>query len=471
MKNSNRTLQASSLILILSGLLLFLAAAIFIGYTAYSKSYQFFLSYNLTSLGGPPIVAANATGTPDASGLPAPTAQPTAQVGPMVEPWDGASRVTVLVMGLDYRDWTENEGPPRTDTMILLTIDPLTMSAGMLSIPRDLWVAIPGGFGYSKINTAYPIGVAQNWPGGGPGMAVDAVEALLGVPIDYYAQIDFSAFERFIDELGGIHLLPEEEITVDPIGPGNTVVLEAKPQLLDGPTALAYARARGTEGGDFDRALRVMHVILSTRDRIIDLGVAEMIARAPAIYADLESGIHTNMSLDDALRLGVLALQINPDEYKRGAIAPPESVLLLKSPDGTQDILKPVPDKIRLLRDEIFATSSFTSPIAQGKDAPTLMQLEQARITVLNGTLAGGLAGTTEDYLKSQGANVTGTGDGEKVTYTRVIDYTGNPYTLRYLVDLMKITPYSIFSEYDPSSQVDVVVLLGDDWAGNNPMP
>ena len=64
-----------------------------------------------------------------------------------------------------------------------------------------------------------------------------------------------------------------------------------------------------------------------------------------------------------------------------------------------------------------------------------------------------------------------GTGDGEKVTYTRVIDYTGNPYTLRYLVDLMKITPYSIFSEYDPTSQVDVVVLLGDDWAGNNPMP
>ena len=345
MKNTNRTLQASSLILVLSGFLLFLAAAIFIGYTAYSKSYQFFLSYNLTSLGGPPIVAANATGTPDASGLPAPTALPTAQAGPLVEPWDGASRVTVLVMGLDYRDWTENDGPPRTDTMILLSIDPLTMSASMLNIPRDLWVSIPGGFGYSKINTAYPIGEAKQWPGGGPGMAMDAVEALLGVPIDYYAQIDFIAFEKFIDELGGIHLLPPEEITVDPIGPGNTVVLKAKPQLLDGPTALAYARARSTEGGDFDRADRQQRVILSIRDRIIDLGVTAMIAKAPQIYADLEEGIHTNMSLEDAIRLGLLALQIPTEEYKRGAIAPPDDVILAKSPDGTQDILKPVPDR------------------------------------------------------------------------------------------------------------------------------
>ena len=468
--NSNRTLQASSLILIMSGFLLFLAAAIFIGYSAYSKSYQFFLSYKLTNLGGPPIVETNPIGTPDAEGVPAATPLPTAMAGPLVEPWDGASRVSVLVIGLDYRDWELNEGPPRTDTMILLSIDPLTMNAGMLNIPRDLWVAIPGGFGYSKINTAYPIGEANKWPGGGAGMAMDAVEALLGIPIDYYAQIDFSAFEDFIDEMDGINILPPEEITVDPIGPGNTVVLKTKPYRLDGPTALAYARARHTEGGDFDRAARQQQVILAIRDRIIDLGVAEMITKAPQMYADLEAGIHTNLSLEDTLRLGMLALQIPVEEYKLGSIAS-EHVILAKSPDGTQDILKPIPDKIRQLRDEIFAVSSFNSPIAEGKDAPTLMQLEQARITILNGTFAGGLASTTQDYLKSQGANVISTGDGEKVTYTRVIDYTGNPYTLRYLVDLMKITPYSIISEYNPTSQVDVVVLLGDDWAGSNPMP
>jgi LCP family protein required for cell wall assembly len=471
MTKTKQPTTISSRIIIVSGVLIFLAVGIFIGAGVYAKARGFFLSYNLTSLGGPAIVSEQPTQESDSQAEVLPTPLPTAPTGPLVEEWDGASRVSVLVMGLDYRDWEAGEGPPRTDTMILLSIDPLTKTAGMLNIPRDLWVAIPGGFGYSKINTAYPLGEANRWPGGGPGMAMDTVEALLGIPIDYYAQIDFSAFEKFIDELNGINILPPEEIAVDPIGPGNTVVLKNKPYRLDGPTALAYARARNTENVDFDRAARQQQVILAIRDRIIDLGVPELIAKAPKLYEDLEAGIHTNLSLEDVLQLGMMALQIPVEEYKRGSIAPPESVILAKSPDGTQDILKPVPDKIRQLRDEIFATTSITSPLVAGKDSSELMQMEDARIMVLNGTYEGGLASSTQEYLQSQGADVIDTGDGEKVTYTRVIDYTGNPYTLRYLVDLMKINPYSIIYQYDPTSQVDVMVVLGDDWSGNNPMP
>ena len=82
-------------------------------------------------------------------------------------------------MGLDYRDWEAGEGPPRTDTMILLTIDPLTKTAGMLNIPRDLWVSIPG-FEYGRINTAYPLGIAFDVPGGGPALAMQTIESLAG---------------------------------------------------------------------------------------------------------------------------------------------------------------------------------------------------------------------------------------------------------------------------------------------------
>ena len=116
-------------------------------------------------------------------------------------------------MGLDYRDWVSGEGPSRTDTMILFSLDPLTLTAGMLNIPRDLWVNIPG-YGYGKINTAYYLGEANQLPGGGTGLAVKTVEQFLGVPINYYAQIDFSAFERFIDLIGGIELNIEHEIKI-----------------------------------------------------------------------------------------------------------------------------------------------------------------------------------------------------------------------------------------------------------------
>ena len=72
----------------------------------------------------------------------------------------------------------------------------------MISIPRDLFVSIPG-FGYSRINTAYADGVGAKLPGGGPALAMQTVEQLLGVPIKYYAQIDFWAFAKFID--GGLY--------------------------------------------------------------------------------------------------------------------------------------------------------------------------------------------------------------------------------------------------------------------------
>jgi LCP family protein required for cell wall assembly len=448
---------------------LFIIAAISTAYVVYAKSYDFFLSFDVAQLPGLAIRNDNPV-QQTIDGTPVSTPLPTSSADLAPDPWDGASPVTLLVMGLDYRDWESNDGPPRTDTMILLTIDPLTKTVGMLNIPRDLWVSIPG-FEYGKINTAYPLGEAYEVPGGGPALAKQTIESLLGVPIDYYAIIDFYAFEQFIDELGGINVSVPEEIAVDPIGKGNTVFLEVKDYLLDGPTALAYARARHSEGGDFDRAQRQQQVILAIKDRIIDLGPAQMAARAPALYNQLAAGIHTDLSLEDALKLGWLALDIPMASIQRGAIAPPKSVMFTKSPDGTQDILIPVPDQIRLVRDQVFASSTMASPVLNTGDDLANMQAEAATIVVANGTYIEGLAQETQAYLQSQGANVVDTQNGEYNTYTRIIDYTGNPYTDRYLVDLMNISPYSISFQYDPNSPVDVLVILGDDWAGNNPMP
>jgi anionic cell wall polymer biosynthesis LytR-Cps2A-Psr (LCP) family protein len=151
------------------------------------------------SLPGDPVLVSNEDSDGnDTESTPKPTDIPAAML-PTPEPWDGVSRVNLLLMGLDYRDWEAGE-TPRTDTMMVLTLDPLNKTAGMVSIPRDLWVAIPG-FDYGKINTAYYLGELYNLPGGGPGLAVRTVEELLGVPIQYYAQIDFQAFVDFIDNI------------------------------------------------------------------------------------------------------------------------------------------------------------------------------------------------------------------------------------------------------------------------------
>ncbi|MCC6147847.1 MAG: LCP family protein [Anaerolineaceae bacterium] len=426
-------------------------------------------SWSMTSLPGAPEISS--------SGKPIKLPEGTAYVQPLQpegglepEPWDGASRVTILVMGLDYRDWESGE-TPRTDTMILLTLDPLSDTAGLLSIPRDLWVNIPG-YDYAKINTAYYLGEIYNLPGGGPALAVQTIQQLLGVPINYYAQVDFYAFARFIDELGGLDLNVRDEITVDPLGPANTVKLYPGVQTLDGATALAYARARYTDGGDFDRSQRQQDVILAIREQILALDMMPtLIAKAPALYNDIASGIRTNLNLQQTLQLALLAAKVPENSIRQGVIGPPEQVILGTSPDGLS-IAIPVHDKIRILRDQIFTTGGPISPATVNQDPLALAQQEQARIVVQNGTQDPGLASRTSEYLRSLGLNVLGETNADQLYgSTSLIVVSGKPYTVKYLADTMGISTSDIYNRFEADAGADVIVIIGSNWANSNPIP
>ena len=358
---------------------------------------------------------------------------------------------------------------------MLLTLDPVSRTAGMLSIPRDLWVNVPG-FDYGKINTAYYLGEMYKLPGGGPALAEQTVNELLGVDTNYYAQIDFSAFENFIDQIGGIDVEVPYELTVDPIGPGNTVTLPAGVQHLDGPTALAYARNRDTFGADFDRADRQQQVIMAIFDKLSSLGnLPKLIANAPTIYNNLRYGIHTNLTLKEIISLAWTVSQIPRENIKRGVIGPNETTRTF-SPDGL-DILLPDIDAVRAVRDQVFSTEAGTAgeaPVATLyiSNPEELRAAENATVSVLNATTTAGLASETSDYLSTKGINVSVTGNAEeKSDSTVIIDYTGKPYTVQYLVELLNIQPDSIYSRYDPNSQTDIAILLGTDWADNNTMP
>lgn len=276
------------------------------------------------------------------------------------QPWDGTSRVTLLIMGVDYRDWIAGEGSPRSDTMMLVSIDPITLKASMLSIPRDLWVEIPG-FTYNRINTAYMLGEAYTLPGGGSGLAIQAVENLIGVPIQYYAVVDFYTFERLVDEIGGIDILVYEPMWISPID-SDSIWVEAKPYHFNGAEALAYARVRYTGGGDFGRAQRQQQVILAIMDRVVGADMlTTLIGRAPVIYQEVSSGVRTNLSLEQIISLAWLALKVPSGQVQSGVISPPNMVGFHTRPDGAQ-VLRFVPDQIRELRNRLFVETSALGP-------------------------------------------------------------------------------------------------------------
>ncbi len=442
------------------------SATVFLTYIAFRQ-----LSQNRAEAELPQLPGAEEPGGLDLPEIKLPTDPLQDDSGPAPLPWDGSSRVTVLVMGLDYRDW-EGEGPSRTDTMLLFTMDPSTHTAGVLSLPRDLWVNIPG-FDYGKINTAYFLGEAYDVAGGGPGLAIDTVENLLDIEINYYAQIDFAAFESFIDEIGGVEVEVPYDMTVDPLGPHNTVSLSQGLQSLDGPTALAYARNRDTIGGDFDRAGRQQQIILGMRDRVLSLEMLPtLITRAPQLYQSLATGVTSNLTLGEVISLALEAAKV-PGEAITQRVIGPDQVSFTYSPEG-MDILLPDLDAVLQLRDDVFYNTTPIVPAATATvgNIEELVQSEAASISVLNATTTAGLASATTEYLRTEGLNVTITGNAEEVAaVTTIIYYTGKPYTVQYLVELLSIDPSNIYSRYDPYSQVDIAIIIGADWVDQNPLP
>ena len=391
--------------------------------------------------------------------------------------WDGGSRINILFLGLDLSDLRANDGPPRTDTMILATIDPITKSAGMLSITRDLYVNIPG-FGYSRINTAYPSGEASRMPGGGPGLVMKTVTQFTGVPVQYYIFLDFDTFVSMINILGGVDVYVNQKLNLDLQGTGldHHVITCCGMRHLDGQVALAYARTRDASQGatldDVGRAQRQQQIIMAIRDKVFSPGYfPTFIAQAPALYKEFGAGIHTNLTFQDAIQLAYLVKDIQPDHIQSGVIdyhmSQPARVILGGLP---ADVMIPYPDKIRLLVDQIFTSSGLVSPIARG-DPISLMEQDAARLRIWNGTTSPSLDVRTANYLLTKQMHVTDIGKAPQLyKQTTIFVYSPKIYALRYLVTLFGVkSGNQIYIKPDSSQPVDIEVRLGSDWVGQLP--
>lgn len=473
------------------GGVLFWIVTIALGVGASVVVYNLTVCWNLTDLPGIVPAACGVSSDPggefvvNEEGTPvAPEALPTAPVAlpeaQLPSTWDGASRINILFIGLDARDLEAQSGPPRSDTMMLVTIDPISKSAGMLSIPRDMWVNIPG-FGYSRINTAYSSGEGAQLPGGGPGLAMKTVSQFLGVPVDYYLQVDFNVFVDAMDWIGCIYVNPTEKMILDPIGGGmDKVVLTpgGTRQLCNGWKVLAYARNRHTSGGDFDRAKRQQEVVLAIKDKVFDPEVfPTMIAQAPQMYQELSYGIHTNMSFEDALKLAMLAKDIQFESIKSGVIDTQmvtfDTIIL---GGESASIMKPIADKIRVLRDEIFTASGPLSPVAVPAGSADLnaisqaMRDEAARVRIMDGTFTPGLDQRAGTFFQGYGMNVTEVaGSPEVYSQTMVVVYGPKLYTLKWMQAAFGVSARQIRFSPDPNSTAEIEIRLGSDLAGSIP--
>jgi len=222
-------------------------------------------------------------------------------------------RTNILILGVDARP---GEGDVvRTDVMILATVDPKQPYVGMLSLPRDLWINIPG-YGEQRINAAHVFAELDS-PGSGPARAMETVEVNFGVPVDGYMRINFEGFTEIVDAAGGV-TVDVEKYFIDyeyPTSNYGIMTVEFQPgtQHMDGERALQYARSRhGT--GDNDRAARQQQIITALTKKMLN---PINWWRLPGVYAAFARNVKTDLTIIDAVALAPAVILTGPDNFDR----------------------------------------------------------------------------------------------------------------------------------------------------------
>ncbi|HET9495718.1 MAG TPA: LCP family protein [Chloroflexia bacterium] len=258
--------------------------------------------------------------TPRAAAAAGTTALPTPTVDRLRDLPPG--RFNVLVLGTDKRP-DDPDHWPRSDTLLLANVDTVSRTVRIMSIPRDLIVAIPG-YGENKVNAAYLFGEYYQEPGGGQALSVQTVSKFFDVPIEYYVAVNFEGFRKVIDTIGGIRVnvpytLDDYDYPTDDEGDpyGTTHVhFEEGWQQMDGKTALRYARTRHADN-DFARSRRQLQIINAVREKALTL---DLLPKVPGLIDDLGGMIETNIPFDQQLALAQLGYNLGPSGVITAAI-------------------------------------------------------------------------------------------------------------------------------------------------------
>ncbi len=272
--------------------------------------------------------------------------------------------LNILLLGSDRRS-----GPSfRTDTILILSVQPATGVVALISVPRDLYVYLPG-YTVGRINTAWIYGESLHVPGGGPQYLLDTVLYNLGIPVDRYALVEMYGFRQIVEIVGGIDVRVACEYTdwrlrrPDlPDQLASSWALFTVPQgvvHMDGDYALWYARSRA-RSSDFDRTRRQQEVL-----RALYRGGLrpELLARIPELYAALQSAVRTNVSLDDVLALAPFLTRVDPSLLRSRFIGRGQ-VRLYRVPSSGAAVLLPDAAAIRSLLEETLAPPDADSPLA-----------------------------------------------------------------------------------------------------------
>lgn len=384
-------------------------------------------------------------------------------------------RVNILLAG-DSADDPDHGGADLTDSIMVVSIDTKNHTGFMLSIPRDLWVDVPG-WSHQKINAANDVtNFSQTgYPSGGMGQLEQIVQTDLGIPIDYYALINYTAFKDAVDAVGGI--------TIDIQSPDPRGIYDAYTNLelpngevtLNGQEALNLARARGDDaagdvsyglGSDYDRTQHQRQMLVALVKRAESVGVLANPLKVTQLFDAFGNNIETDLNLEDVSRLiqitkGMDVTKLQSDTYSDSG---PHALLTnYTDPDSGQEALAPTAgiDNFSPIQ-QYYQQLTSANPVVR----------EAATVVVLNASDVIGLAHKEGTTLQGQGLDVSAIADANNVYPTTMIvdnSHGHKPASKQLLQQLFPGTTTTNATGSTEASEAqgyiaDFVVILGQNW-------
>lgn len=371
---------------------------------------------------------------------------------------EGDGRINILLLGVGGGN---HNGGTLSDTIMVASIDPVNKTVAMLSIPRDLYVKIPG-YGYGKINTANSAG--------GPELAKEVVGQVLDLPIHYYMQADFAGFKQAVDAVGGVDInnttkLYDPEYPCDNDRGYCTFNLPIGQYHLDGQTALKFARCRhGSCGNDFGRAARQQQLLVALRDKALKASTLTNPVKLSGLIDSVGDHVRTDLQIKELQKLATIVKDIDISK-------------------ATNKVLDNGPDGLLVSGDGKYAgAGSILLPRAGDFDYSEIQELahsifvdgyiekEKAVISLENATAKDGFGGLVAKQLTaySYDINEVTTAPETQATST-IIDYSNGkkPYTVKYLEDRFHV---KAVRQTRPTlvdgttSDTDIVIIVGSDY-------
>ena len=400
-----------------------------------------------------------------------------------IPPWDGTERLNILLIGSDQRP---NEGTYNTDTLIVVSIDPVSKQVAMFSLPRDSWgIPLPPGplrNAYASVGGIYPKKInslfttVRNRPDLVPGTSrtrgYNGLKEVLGnlynLDIKYFVEVNFTGFKQVVDAMGGVTINVQVPV-IDDLYPADSgrharIYIPSGIQHMTGAQALIYARSRhGSD--DFDRGYRQQRVLTSLREQA---NIPNLIPRIPELYAAFKQTVRTDIPRGELAKLAGLAGSVDTKDIRSYVFSFPRY--------GTQTapgapVYKYLPDvnKIRAAVANAFKVDP------QLEDTRAALGNEDATIWVLNGGSPAGLANSLSAYLEYYGLTAsapTGKPNQAALSTTRIVVYNGAearlPETIAFLESKLKV---QVQLKQDPAVSVDVIITTGRSTPNLSPPP